>query len=466
VVAAEQGGLALPRQAAFWGVQNPDDRSTALSTQGLLKPLSVKIAQEQPDWSVQVFVPDEAAPATMKRSMARLTDLVEVQPAGDASKAQLRRLLGGDQTPSLLFTTSHGADFPLGHRRQLPYQGALVCQDWPGPEAWLGKGMLPEDFYFSATDVPDDARLLGLLVFFWGPFTTGTPQLDDFAPHRTGEERREIAPYPFVARLPQRLLAHPQGGALAVIGHVDRIWSYSFQTKGAGAQLAVFEEALRRLMDGHTVGSAMDRFNRQYALFASFLVEELQQIEFGRRVDPLVLAERWTRTIDARNYMVLGDPAVRLPVVRGESVPLTRPALVTGGEGLLGPVARLTETLRRLERRLEESVEGAASLEVQSYTAENMELVPGDLAGTAEPRAQTRLELDGDVQVVAPMPPGEEGARLMRLHNEAVAAALEGRNVMLEAAAAAADRLRGVPEVPEEPAPHSDLEGVTHRIVK
>jgi hypothetical protein len=64
------------------------------------------------------------------------------------------------------------------------------------------------------------------------------------------------------------------------------------------------------------------------------------------------------------------------------------------------------------------------------------------------------------------MPPGEEGARLMRLHNEAVAAALEGRNVMLEAAAAAADRLSGVPEVAQEPAPHSELEGVTHRIVK
>jgi hypothetical protein len=468
VVAAERGGLALPRQAAFFGVQNPDDRSTTLSTQGLLKPLSVKIARDRPEWSVQVFVPPEAAPAEIRRSMARLTESVEVQPEGDATKAQLGRLLGGDQTPALVFTTSHGMSFSSQDQRQLAHQGALLCQDWPGPEAWMGKGPIPDDFYFGADDVPSDARLLGLLVFFWGPYTAGTPSVDDFAPHRTGSAPKKPAPHAFVARLPQRLLAHPQGGALAVIGHVEKIWTSSFQTKGAGAQLAVFEETLQRLMGGHTVGSAMERFNRQYALLSSLLVDELQQIEFGRRADPSRLAEQWTRTIDARNYVILGDPAVRLPVAWGSAPPSTRPALFTGGEGLVGPVARLDATLQRLERRLQDIVEGVAAIEVQTYVADDMALVPGDLEGTSEPLAQTRLELDGDTQVVLPMPAGAMDQRLFRLHNEAVSVALAGWTATVRAATTAASGLRGLPEVseePEEPRPDGRLEGVTHRVV-
>lgn len=471
VVAAERGGLALPRQVSFFGVQNPDDRNSALSTQALLKPLSVRIARDRPDWTVQVFLPPEAAPAEIKRSMAGLTELVEVQPTGDASKIQLGRLLGGDQAPVLLFTTSHGMSFPSQHPRQLDHQGALLCQDWPGPEAWRGQGPIPDDFYFAAADIPADARLLGLVTFFWGSYTAGTPSVDDFAPHRAGATPQEPAPHAFVARLPQRLLAHPQGGALAVIGHVERIWSYSFQTRGAGAQLAVFEETLQRLMEGHTVGSAMDRFNRQYALLSSILVDELHQIEFGRQADSFKLSEQWTRALDARNYVILGDPAVRVPVVRDSAQPSTRPALFTGGEGLVGPAARLSETRHRLELHLEEIVEGLAGLEVRTYVASDMELVSRDLEGSAKLLAQTRLELDGDsdTEVSVPAPSGVGDWRLLRMHQEAIGVALSSRVAMVHAVIAAANRLHGLPpspEAPEEPEPDGGLAGVTHRLVR
>jgi hypothetical protein len=74
-------------------------------------------------------------------------------------------------------------------------------------------------------------------------------------------------------------------------------------------------------MDGHTVGSAMEPFRRRYALLSSWLAAELQEIHFrGRSVDASDLIGVMTTTTDARNYVILGDPAVRLPVDVGAPV--------------------------------------------------------------------------------------------------------------------------------------------------
>lgn len=287
VVAAETGGLALPRRAVFFGVHNQGDRATSLSAQQLVEPLAQTMATDQPDWTVQTLLKQAA------------------------TKARLTELLGGGDTPALLFTASHGMGFPKDDPRQLPHQGALLCQDWPGPLQW--REPIPEDHYFSAADVGDDSRLHGLLAFHFACYGAGTPRLDDFA-HRAFEERVDIAPHPFIARLPQRLVSHPKGGALAVVGHVERAWTYSFRWGRAGTQVGVFRDTLKRLMEGHPVGSAVEFFPDRYAQISTELTSLLHDIKGNAKVDDLELAGLWTANNDARSYVIIGDPAVRLPV--------------------------------------------------------------------------------------------------------------------------------------------------------
>lgn len=293
VVAAENG-LVLPRRAALFGVQNKDDLATGLSSDKLVRGLAKKFADTVDDWTFDTLVGE-----------------------GQTEKARLAELMGGANTPALLFTASHGMGFPNGHKLQELHQGALLCQDWPGPRKW--QEPIPEGFYFSGTDVGNDARLLGMIAFYFACYGAGTPKLDAFAKQATGKQK-EIAPDAFLAGLPLRMLGHPKGGALAVIGHVERAWDYSFQWNSVG-QLGVFDGTLRRLFQGDRVGWAFDYFSRRYAALSTSLSREVEDIKFGKEENPAELAGMWTANNDARNYMILGDPAVKLSLGEANAVP-------------------------------------------------------------------------------------------------------------------------------------------------
>jgi hypothetical protein len=299
VAFAERMKVKRARRVTLFGVRNPDDPATKLSSEKLVSPLAETLRADQPDWEVLSLPPEET------------------------TKTRLASILEDDDGPALLFTASHGmGGFDPNDPRQFTHQGALLCQDWPGPQEWPEDTEIPEEHYFSGDDVRSDARLSGLVSFHFACYGAGTPREDSFA-HLNSEEWQDpsvpessdIASRAFVARLPQSLLARSDSGALAVIGHIERAWGYSFMWPGAGEQIDSFESALKRLMDGHPVGSALESFNQRYADISPSLTAVLEDvIRRHKKVDAEEVVGLWTANNDARNYVIVGDPAVRLAV--------------------------------------------------------------------------------------------------------------------------------------------------------
>jgi hypothetical protein len=225
-----------------------------------------------------------------------------------ATKAALADVLQAKtgKPPALFFAATHGVGgWPQGDPRQLTDQGALLCQDWPGP------GTISPDHYFSAADLPRDAHVNGIMAFLFACYSIGTPQFDRYI-HNRNAPPTPIANVPFFSRLPQALLTHKNGGALACIGHVDRAWGYSISPEGAGPQLLPFQNTLGSLMEGVPIGHAVQDFNQRFAAVSSDLTSLLEDIGFGAQVADRVLSSRWIERNDAEGYVVFGDPATRL----------------------------------------------------------------------------------------------------------------------------------------------------------
>jgi len=382
VVESESGKVKLPRRMSFFGVANPDDKATQLSADKLLTPLFNDL---------QTYARDKKNGWQFEAVMRE-----------KATKSSLGTLLGGANTPALLFAASHGMAFSNGAERQIAHQGALLCQDWPGPRQWRNSP-IPQDFYFAGDDLESSANLLGLVAFFFACYGAGTPEHDEFS-KQAFKAREAIAPHPFLAQLPQKMLGHPRGGALAVIGHVERAWGYSFSWPGAGAQTTVFESTMQQLLEGYPVGAAIEFFNQRYAELSTVLSDELENIDAGKTADPYEMSGMWTANNDARGYAILGDPAVRLPVAEPDESALDRPVIT------LQPTSRAPGA--------DPSTPFAAA-----EAAPDEALIVTTRHGAT--RIVTRLVPGGDVETIV-----EEGAptpELVALHQAALREAVEAR---------------------------------------
>jgi hypothetical protein len=297
LVAIEERQTTRPAaRVVYFGTAHPGDRATQASASGLIEPLHDGRRGGLSAAARYGFQQD-----LRLGQRARRSDLLAVLHGA------------GGERPALLVSATHGIGFPAGDARQTRYQGALVCQDWSGD------GPIARDHYLAAEDLDDQLVLDGLIAVVFACYGIGCPHEDQFG-WNLGASPQVIAPHPMIARLPQELLLR---GALAVFGHVDRAWTYSFARRdglassaaqAAGAQVQAFEDVLRRLMDGKRLGFATDQFNAQQGALAVELSDLLAQTT-GRSETPATQAELrvlWAARNDLRNYAVLGDPAARL----------------------------------------------------------------------------------------------------------------------------------------------------------
>jgi hypothetical protein len=280
VVATESVPVELPPRVGLFAPRNPEHRAAALINDALIGPLAERLRADR-CWEV------------------------ELTQAEDATRTRLRQVFA--DSPALLLTAGSGISFPLDDPRQLTDQGGIVCQEWPGPWAWRKE--FPPEFYFTTADVPAEARLLGSVAFLLNDFSVGCPKLEDF-PRGVGE-RRTLAARPFISRLPQRLLTHPNGGLLAVIGKVERAWTMTFYTPAGGREPSVLVNTCLRLLSGAPVGTALEFLNDRYAEQAALLAAEIEDRPRGLSEDSS-LQKRLIELKDTRNFVLFGDPAVRL----------------------------------------------------------------------------------------------------------------------------------------------------------
>jgi hypothetical protein len=154
-----------------------------------------------------------------------------------------------------------------------------------------------------------------MVAFLFACFGAGTPRENRFFSwDGRGEPAAEAD---FVSALPQRLLSHPNGSALAVIGHVDLAWSSTFVDMNGAPQVQPFRNALGRILNGTPAGLALRDFSDRYAALSTRIASEIERARRAARfhsrppqVD-LDTAFRWVQRNDAGAYILLGDPAVR-----------------------------------------------------------------------------------------------------------------------------------------------------------
>ncbi len=284
------------KEVVFFAPRHPFDPATKMSADFLINPL------------VDGAPAAENTPA--QRGVADAWGFKARKLWGDAAtKTALAEVIQQpDQTPpALLFTASHGIGFPKGDNKQYTHQGALVCQDWKG------FGSIKPEQYFSADDVNTESRVQGMVIFHFACYGGGTPAQDLYI-HKPGQAPPQIAERPFIANLPKKWLAHPGGGALGVIGHVERAWGYSILAPYAGQQVQTFQNTLGRILIGQPIGFALKDFNERYAALSTGLSSMLQQAGWGANIDPEALTTRWIERNDAEGYVLIGDPAAAIRI--------------------------------------------------------------------------------------------------------------------------------------------------------
>lgn len=240
--------------------------------------------------------------------------------------------------PSILLSCSHGMGAPRrGWRsfdRQRALQGALC----------LGQGES-----IDAGSMASQTFLPGGMWMFFACFGAGTPGASAY--HHWLARLRDMGAFggsidavlaslpaqgnrPFLGALPKAVLGNPNG-PLAVIGHLDLAWSYSFQDldkTSKNERHRRFQGLLGQMSRGSRAGlalSALLRAREQVKTDLTIAADVAARAGDGGAALPrerLRLGHRWMLHQDLDGYVLLGDPAARLAVDPRAAAQPRRPA--------------------------------------------------------------------------------------------------------------------------------------------
>lgn len=226
--------------------------------------------------------------------------------------------------PTVLFSMSHGLGPPRDGWRspteRWEMQGAMS----------LGKGER-----LDARALASRPFLPGGIWFYFACFGAGTPSTSAYWPwlkrlSDIGQFRGELDSVltalpgsherPFIAALPQAVLANPQG-PLAVVGHVDLAWTYGFQDHLTGvSKRDRFTQILEQWLDGSRAGVGIGWLTgTEFGKVNTSLTELYKQLETSQKLgishprSTAQLAHLWMTQQDLAGYILLGDPAAHLP---------------------------------------------------------------------------------------------------------------------------------------------------------
>lgn len=321
-------GFAVPEQPSarmLWHSVRDGSRATEEGHKHLMEPLA--------GWANAAF-------ASGAFDAERLVDVPMTSSSGSAldSTSAAGALLqeASAARAGLLFTMSHGAGVPKegwkSAEEQRGFQGAMV----------LGrKGDL-----LTANDLTKATFLPGGVWFMFACYGAGTPSESAYLPWL---ERLctlgflsksatnvlgalpKVGERPFVAALPQAALANP-AGPIGFIGHVDLAWSWSFleyEVSARGFALKNraerFQSVLQALVHGHRLGVAhrewmkfVGTVNAEITALDELIMQRAAETSAGvdTRTLQIARANAWMRRQDVAAYVLLGDPAARLPITR------------------------------------------------------------------------------------------------------------------------------------------------------
>ncbi|HRI62974.1 MAG TPA: helix-turn-helix domain-containing protein [Polyangium sp.] len=224
-----------------------------------------------------------------------------------------------DKRPGVFFSASHGLGAPLDGfetpalRRNL--QGAMC----------FGNGKK-----LTGAELVGQTFLPGGVWFMLACYGAATPAKSAYYEWlrvlKENDKYRESASAvleglpgsgekPFVAALPQAVLANPQG-PIAVISHADLAWTFAFEDVEKGtSHTERFEGLVKGILKKNRIGTAFHDLYRFWGEKSSELLlhyEPNDQDVLSR--DPIERSLLWLARNDIAGYMLLGDPAARLPL--------------------------------------------------------------------------------------------------------------------------------------------------------